>query len=76
MLTAIFLGDPSVNAGTQMVKADTQLELNKEVERISAKLGVNPANWYGSGYQNPSTIPVDSQNNWARNIFNVQGECI
>lgn len=69
MLTAVFLGDSSVNAPAQIVKGDTIAELKKAVETVSAKYGVNPANWYGDGYQSVSSIPAESKNNWARNAF-------
>ena len=72
MLTAIFLGDPSVNASQQTVMGDTQQELQAEVERLSVELGVNPTNWYGDGYQDISTIPPENQNDWARNVFNIE----
>jgi len=68
---AVFLGDPNVEADKQTVMASTQQELQKEVERISAQLKVNPANWYGDGYQDIERIPADVSNAWAREVFGI-----
>lgn len=74
MLKAIFLGDPSVNATKQTVMGDTQAELQAEVERLSAQMGVNPQNWYGDGYKDVSGIPADAGNDWARTVFDISND--
>ena len=72
MLTAIFLGDPSVGAPSHNFQANTQTELTQLVTDWSAQQNINPANWFGDGYQDVSGITYDPNNAWVWDALGIE----